>query len=98
MKSREEILRRIKNAHSWRETGVTLSEAYAAFSDDSRAVTERTYKLPHSTGEQAKNAVKMASEAESDLVRELKEKIDRLTDANKKLRDENKALKGGGKK
>lgn len=73
MKSREEILRRIKVANSWRETGVTLNEAYKAFSADSEP-------------------------PDVDQVKELKEKIKRLTDANKKLREENSALNGGKKK
>ncbi len=94
MKSREEILRRIKSAHSWRETGVTLSEAYNAFSGG----LSEDDKLHTQDSKRARNAVKTTSGEESELVRELKEKIDRLTDANKKLRDENKALKGGGKK
>ncbi len=94
MKSREEILRRIKNANSWRETEVTLNEAYKAFSN----IPSSDDKLHITENKIARNTVKTSYGAESDLVREMKEKIDRLTDANKKLRDENKALKAGGKK
>lgn len=38
MKSREEILRRIKHANSWRETGLTTKEVYEAFASDSSHV------------------------------------------------------------
>lgn len=45
MKSREEILRRIKSANSWRETGLTLNDVYTAFSSDSSAVASEDVKV-----------------------------------------------------
>lgn len=45
MRSKEEILRRIKNANSWRETLLAPKEVYNAFTSDSSAVSSEDVKV-----------------------------------------------------
>ena len=58
MKSREEILRRIKHANSWRETGLTTKEVYEAFASDSSRVESEVVQEHTKSEERLKTGLK----------------------------------------
>lgn len=58
MKTKEEILRRIKSANSWRETGVTLYDAYTAFSSNSSGSSNEDVKVLEAKIKRLENANK----------------------------------------
>lgn len=60
MKSREEILRRIKHANSWRETGLTTKEVYEAFSGDFSHVESEAIQEHVENEERLKTGLKSA--------------------------------------
>lgn len=62
MKTKEEILRRIKSANSWRETGVTLNDVYTAFASDSSAVASEDVKILKEKIKRLENANKQLRE------------------------------------
>lgn len=83
--NKTELLDRMKNARSWRELGMTIAEVMEVIDTNgvntvSTTANDSAYK-------------KQIAELEQEN-KQLKEKCDRLADANKQLRTENKELKG----
>lgn len=74
---KEELLKKLKSARSWKEAGVTVQEVCKALLDSGEG---------GSTPE--------TSTASKEL-EELRDKVIRLSEANKQLRAENKQLRGG---
>lgn len=60
MKSKEEILRRIKHANSWRETGLTTKEVYEAFASDYSHVNNEAIQEHTENEERLKTDLKSA--------------------------------------
>lgn len=70
MMTKEEILERLENSASWRQSGVPMEDVKAIL------------KAEPESNEKAEE------------IAELRQKIDTLTETTKRLRAENKALKG----
>lgn len=81
--NKTELLDKMKNARSWRELGMTIAEVMEII-DNNGTVTTSTDNSAYKT---------KIAELEQEN-KQLKEKCDRLADANKQLRTENKELKG----
>lgn len=81
--NKTELLDKMKNARSWRELGMTIADVMEVISSNvwtAAPTNDSAYK-------------KQIAELEQEN-KQLKDKCDRLADANKQLRTENKELKG----
>lgn len=70
MMTKEEILERLENAVTWRQSGIPMEDVKAILNAE-----------PENDGK-------------AEEIAELRQKIETLTETNKRLRTENKALKG----
>lgn len=81
--NKTELLDKMKNARSWRELGMTIADVMDVIANNGNANTD--------TNNSAYKAKIAELEQEN---KQLKDKCDRLADANKQLRAQNKELKG----
>lgn len=70
MLNKDEILERLGNSTTWRQSGVTMEDVKVALTAESE------------------------SESQNSVVAELQARVNNLTETNKRLKAENKALKG----
>lgn len=86
--TKQEILERMQTANSWRESQLDIKDVYKAFSEDAGDLTAS------GSGADVRAFKARIKELEEQL-QEAQSRGARLTDTNKQLRAENKALRAG---